>query len=160
MKYTEIKFLDRLFRISIFIKGVDSLLETIGGFLLLILSPSAISGFVKLILQHELLEDPNDFIGNLIVNLSAHLSASAQLYGAIYLISHGIIKLALIIGLWKRKLWTYILAEIVFTIFIIYQVYNFAFSHSILLLVLTLLDMLIVALTWWEYKRLKRKRDS
>ncbi len=152
--------LHKIFRISIFLKGIDSLFETIGGFLLLFVNPLLINNFVRLIFQHELIEDPNDFIGNILINLSSNLSVSAQLFGAIYLITHGVIKLALIIGLWKRKLWTYIAAEIVFTIFIIYQVYRFTFTHSIFLILLTFLDVIIIILTWFEYKQLKMQLIS
>ncbi len=147
--------LHKIFRISIFIKGIDSLLEIIGGFLLLFVSPLLINNFVRLIFQHELIEDPRDFIGTFLINLSSNLSAGTRLFLTIYLISHGLIKLLLIIGLWKKKLWTYIAAEIVFTIFMIYQVYRFTFTHSIFLILLTLLDIIIIVLTGWEYKQLK-----
>jgi len=148
------KLLHRLFRISLVLKGIDSFLEIIGGILLFVASPSQISSFVKLIFQHELMQDPNDLIGNFLVNISSNLSQGTQLFGTIYLLSHGIIKLALIIGLWKKKLWTYIAAEIVFVIFIIYQSYRFAFTHSIYLLVLTFFDLIVIILTWWEYMQL------
>jgi uncharacterized membrane protein len=147
--------LHKIFRISILIKGIDSFFEIIGGFLLLFINPSFINNFVKLIFQHELLQDPRDFIGNLIINLSSSLSVKIQFFGAIYLLSHGIIKMVLIIGLWKKKLWTYFAAEIVFAMFIIYQVYRYTFTHSIFLILLTLLDIIIIFLTWLEYKQLR-----
>lgn len=149
--------LHKIFRISILLKGIDSLLEIIGGFLLFLVSPRLIDNFVKLVFQHELIQDPNDLIGNLLINLSSNLSVGTQIFGAIYLLSHGIIKLALIIGLWERKLWTYIAAEIVFTIFIIYQIYRVTFTHSFYLILLTFLDIIIIILTWWEYKQLKKQ---
>ncbi len=156
MKIREMIFLDRLFRISIFLKGLDSFFEVIGGILLFLFRPASISNFVKLVFQHELIQDPNDFIGNLLISLSSNLSVHAQLFGAIYLLSHGVIKLALIIGLWKKKLWTYVASEIVFIIFIIYQIYRFTFTHSIFLIILTIFDIMVILLTWWEYRRLKK----
>jgi len=149
-------FLHRLFRISIFIKGLNSVLEIISGFLLFFVKPYPINNFFRFLFQHELIEDPNDFLGNFLINLFSNLSAETQLFGAIYLLSHGLIKAGLIIGLWKEKLWTYLLAEAVFVFLIIYQIYRFTYTHSVFLLALTLLDIIIVILTWIEYKKLKK----
>jgi len=152
--------LHRLFKISIFLKGLDSLLQIIGGIFLILVKPESINNIIQLIFHYELIEDPQDLIVNFFINLFSNLPAGTQLFGAIYLLSHGIIKLALIIGLWKKKLWTYIAAEIVFTLFIIYQVYRFAFTHSVFLILLTLLDAVVIILTWWEYKQLKKGQED
>jgi uncharacterized membrane protein len=152
--------LHKIFRVSLFLKGLDSILEIIGGFLLLLFKPSSITNFVRFIFQHELLEDPHDLIGNFIISLSYHLSAGTQLFGVLYLLSHGLIKIALIIGLWKDKIKVYLLAEAVFIIFIIYQTSIIIFNHSVFLILLTILDIIVVVLTWWEYTQLKKRRNS
>jgi uncharacterized membrane protein len=45
---------------------------------------------------------------------------------------------------------------IVFALFIIYQLYRFSFAHSVWLLVITILDIVVIWITWREYKYLKR----
>ena len=77
-------------------------------------------------------------------------------FTAYYLASHGIVKLFVIIGLWRKKLWYYPTAIVVFASFIVYQLYRFNFTHSIWLLVLTVLDVVVIWLTWHEYKYIKR----
>jgi uncharacterized membrane protein len=47
---------------------------------------------------------------------------------------------------------------IVFALFIMYQLYRFSFTHSVWLLVITILDMVVIWLTWREYKYLRRDR--
>ncbi len=150
------KILNKLFNISIFIKGLDSFLEVIGGILLFFIRPEQISTFFEFIFHYELLEDPHDLVANFLINFSSNLFIKTELFLAIYLFIHGIIKLGLIIGLWKKKLWTYITAEIVFSIFVIYQIYRYTISNSVYLLGLTILDLVVITLTWWEYNQLKR----
>jgi uncharacterized membrane protein len=54
--------LDRAFEISIIAKGLDGALEMIGGLLLLILTPATINSLLVTLTQHELSQDPHDFI--------------------------------------------------------------------------------------------------
>lgn len=151
MKFRESK----LFKISLLLKGLDSILEIIGGFLLLFVNSQSLNSLVRDIFQHELSEDPKDFVANYLIDLT-HFSKSAQLFGFLYLLSHGVIKLGLVAGLLKGKLWTYPLSIFVFVLFIIYQIYRFAFTHSVYLLLLTAFDILIIILIWLEYKRLEK----
>ena len=73
-----------------------------------------------------------------------------------YLLSHGVIKAVLIVGLLREKLWYYPVAIIVFVSFILYQLYRFNHTHSIWLLLITLLDIVVIWLTWHEYRYLQK----
>ena len=46
---------------------------------------------------------------------------------------------------------------LVFGLFIIYQLYRYQFTHSLWLLLITLVDALVIALTWHEWKYLRRR---
>ena len=74
--------------------------------------------------------------------------------------SHGVIKLWLIIGLLRRKLWYYPLAIAVFGLFIVYQLYRYSFTNSVWLLVLSAVDAAVIALTWHEYRYLRSGLSS
>jgi len=74
----------------------------------------------------------------------------------IYVFSRGFIKVFLIVGLLKKKLWTYPASIIVIGLFMIYQIYELFRTLSPWLLVLTVIDILIVWLIWKEYLRLKK----
>jgi hypothetical protein len=72
-------------------------------------------------------------------------------------LSHGVVKLWLIIGLLRQKLWYYPLAAAVFGLFIVYQ---YSFTNSLWLLVLSAVDVAVIALTWHEYRYLRSGLSS
>ncbi|HYY82648.1 MAG TPA: DUF2127 domain-containing protein, partial [Actinomycetes bacterium] len=52
--------LDRTFQVGIVLKGLDGVLEVVGGVVLLLVSPATINRLVTTITQLELSEDPHD----------------------------------------------------------------------------------------------------
>ncbi len=130
-------------------------MEIAGGFLMMYLNPDRISRLVFLLTSHELSEDPKDLIANSLLRFSHSFSIGTQSFGVIYLLSHGAIKLVLILLLWRRKLWAYPLTIASLLLFIAYQIYRYTFSHSVFLLFLTAFDLLMVALTELEYRKMK-----
>ena len=143
------------FEIVILLKGIDSILEIIGGILLVFLNPNRLNKLVTLLTQNELSEDPKDVVANFAIKLSLGFSLSSQYFGIIYLMSHGIIKLILVILLWKRKIWAYPLTIVSLLLFIFYQIYRCIISYSTVLIVLTVFDIVMILLTLIEYKSMK-----
>ena len=144
------------FEIGILLKFVDGILELAGGMALVWLSPQTLRGFVRAITRHELSEDPKDLVATFLVESARHFSVSTKVFAAVYLLSHGIIKIALVLSLWQRRLWSYPAAIVFFILFIIYQVYRYTHHHSAWLILLSILDAVVAALTWLEYGNLKR----
>lgn len=149
-----------VFRVSILLKGIYSFFELLAGMILLFVTSDRIYNFVHYIFKNELIEDSHDFIANSVLNLVGNLPQQIKLFIAIYLIIHGLIKLALIIALWKEKKWAYPVAIAVFGLFIVYQIYKYILRPSLILLFLTDLDMVIIILTYLEWERLKKKRKT
>ncbi len=146
------KNLHLAFDITVFLKGIHAVLEIIGGIAVLFITKTSFMAIVFYITQEELSEDPKDFIAHYLITSAQHFSVSSQHFISLYLLSHGIIKIILVIGLLKEKLWAYPASIVVFSLFIVYQLYRFMFTHSIWLLLLTVLDAAIILLTWHEYK--------
>jgi uncharacterized membrane protein len=144
------------FGASLLLKGLFALCETIGGILAYFVTQEFLLNIVQVLTQEELAEDPRDLVANYLLHQAEQLSVSAQHFAALYLLSHGVIKLALIVGLLRKKLWCYPAAIVVFGLFILYQVYLYGFTHSVSLLLITAFDILIVGLTWHEYRYLRR----
>ena len=48
------------------------------------------------------------------------------------------------------------MALAVFGLFIVYQAYRFTLTHSSWLVLITVVDIVVIALTWYEYGYLKR----
>jgi uncharacterized membrane protein len=155
MQQRYVRIIHRAFEIGILLKGVDGLLEIIGGILFFLIPPTTINYIVRVLTQGELSEDPRDLIANFLVHSAHNLSLSGETFGGIFLLSHGIIKIGLVIALFKRKLWAYPLAMVLFGMFIVYQMYRYAHSHSLWMIFLSLLDAAVVLLTYLEYRNLK-----
>jgi len=149
------KLLDLFFKIGIVVKGIDGFFEIIGGFIFLFISSQSLNRIIVWLTQHELTEDPGDLIANWSVQWAQGLSLNAKIFGAVYLFTHGIIKIILVLSLLRQKLWAYPTAISIFFIFIIYQIYRYIYFPSFGLIILTIFDAIIIILTWREYKKLK-----
>ncbi|MFA6215197.1 MAG: DUF2127 domain-containing protein [Patescibacteria group bacterium] len=149
-----------IFEGGVIIKGIDGLLETIGGFLLLAISPKLIDFFTAWITLHELVEDPNDLVANWLVNALQTTTISAQIFAAVYLLIHGLAKIILAVSLLKEKVWAYPATVIFLLVFIFYQIYRFSYSYNLGFVILTFFDTLILVLTWREYKQVLHRRLS
>jgi uncharacterized membrane protein len=160
MKVKSRLLLRRTFRAGIALKGADGLLETFGGVLLWFVKPSSMSGAVRVLLQHELSEDPHDWIATHLLHASQNLATGTPLFASVYLASHGLVKIVLAVALWFNRLWAYPFAILVFGAFSLYQVYRYTHTHSQVLLWLTLFDAAIIYLIWKEYGVVKSYRTA
>ena len=144
--------LDRAFRIAIVLKGLDGLLELVGGIALLFISPASINHLIRWATAHELAQDPNDLLARHLLHSASQLSTSSTLYGAIYLLLHGAAKVVLVIALLRDKLWAYPWLIALLIVFIVYQSYRLSYRFTAGLLLLTLFDVVVTVLTWREYQ--------
>jgi len=152
--------LDKTFKIGLVLKGLDGVLEVIGGLLLLFVSPNSIQHLVRALTAHELSEDPHDLVARYLLHTTAHLSHGTTLFGAIYLLSHGLSKIVLVALVLRDKLWAYPWLIALLLAFIAYQLYQITAVHfSAGLAALTVFDAFLVWLTWREY-RAKRGRQG
>jgi len=146
----------RLFAVSVLIKGVDGVLETVGGILLLLVSPKALNSLVIFFTAHELSEDPDDWFATSLRHAVLNLSSDTKLFVSVYLVAHGLIKFFLVAGLLREKLWAYPTALWFLGIFLLYQLYRFSHTHSLGLFALSAFDIFMVALVWLEYRSQKQ----
>jgi uncharacterized membrane protein len=129
------------FEIGVVLKGLNGLIELIGGILLLIFPPSAIRQFI-INLSHK-------------PELVRHLSSGDKRFAAIYLLSHGIVKGVLVYGLLREQLWAFPWAIAIFIGFGIYQIARYISEPSVWLIILTVLDVFVIVLTWFEWQRVR-----
>ncbi len=116
-------------------------METIGGVLLWLAGPQQVEQVLRA-LPH----------------VAPQLSGDVKLFGALFLLSHGVVKIGLVAGLLLRRHWAYPAAIGVFLLFLVYQLYRYAHTHALWLLALSVLDVFVIALTWIEYRRLRAGR--
>ena len=81
-----------------------------------------------------------------------------QHFYAVYLLIHGLVKLVLVAGLLRGLRWAYPASLVVMAMFVAYQLHRFSATHRVGLLVLSVFDLLVIALIWREW-RLVAARD-
>lgn len=136
-------------------KGVDGLLEIIGGFTLLFIAPAQLHPIARFLTQRELAEDPHDLVANYLVRSLQHLSSGTKQFAALYLLWHGVVKLGLVAALLWRRRWAYPVAIAAFLLFLVYQLYRYSHTRAPELIALSALDVAVIVLTWLEYRRLR-----
>jgi len=147
----------QIFQVSVLIKGALALIECAAGVAFALVSTSSIKNLVDMLTQEELIERPQDFIATHLLAASQHFSVETKHFYAFYLLSHGLIKLLLVIGLLRNKLWSYPVSLIVLGLFIVYQLYRFSYTHGAGLIVLTVFDIFVIGLIWHEYRLTLRR---
>lgn len=150
---------DKAFRTGLYLKGLDGLLETLGGIMLLIVSPQQINHLARWLTQGELSTDPHDFIANHLLKSARELTGASLIFGAAYLLAHGLVKLILVEEVLRNRLWAYKSLIGVTSVFVVYQTYRLVVKLSVSMLLLTIFDLIIIYLTTVEYKKHKHRHD-
>jgi len=149
--------LDRTFEVGIILKGLDGAVEVVGGLLLLVVPASLINSLAVSLTRGELSEDPHDLIATHLLRTAHGLTGAGLWYGALYLLSHGILKVLIVWALLRNKLWAYPWAILFLLVFIVYQTYRVALDRSLGLAALTIFDTFVAWLTYREWQQQKSK---
>jgi len=112
------------FRATITTKGIDGLFEIMGGACLWFIHSSAMSSILGIL----------------------------KVFASIFLLSHGVTKVILVIALWRNAPWAYPLTIVLFGVFGAYQMYRFSHAHSIPMLLFTISDVFLIFLTLREWQ--------
>jgi uncharacterized membrane protein len=146
------KAIHRMFEVGVWLKGAHSVLEIVGGLLLWVVDASTITEFVVNLTADELSRNPGDLVAAYLLRWALSFSVGTKTFAAFYLLSHGLVKLVLVVGLLRRRLWAYPASLVVLGIFILYQVYRYTLTHSLALIALTVFDVVVIWLIWHEYR--------
>jgi len=151
-KEKEMKVVDTTFNIILVGKSLFALFETLAGLALFFVKPEQINAAISWITAGHVHEQ---LINHTMQHFAHGSVASVQLMAAAYLFIHGAVKLITLVLLWKRILWAYPLSILVFVGFIIYQSYELIAKHSMVMIVVIIIDLLMIGLTWLEYRNMK-----
>ncbi|MDL9980810.1 DUF2127 domain-containing protein [Microbacterium sp. ASV49] len=154
------RVLDLVFLVGVLFKGLDGLVELIGGVVLLFVTPAKLVGAIGALTAKELSEDPHDLIANLLIHGVAHVGSSGLAFVAAYLLLHGAVKIAIVIALLigSRRIYPWAMAAL--GAFLVFQIYELITKPSIGVAVLTVFDAVIIWLTWREWRRGRELRDT
>jgi uncharacterized membrane protein len=129
----------RIFVVSVAAKGAHALIEIAGGAALYLLGTDTIATWIR----------PHEWAAR-------HFNPSEQHFFAFYLLSHGLVKSVIVVGLLKEKMWAYPASFAVFGAFIAYQLYRYSYTHDIALIALSIFDLFVIALAVHEYRLLRK----
>jgi uncharacterized membrane protein len=150
------KSIHEVFIVSLVLKAANAALQIGSGTLLLI--SGKMTSFIESVVNNELVKDPNDFLASHTAALLTHIASGSQYFAAWYLLSHGIIKAALVVALMKNKLWAYPVSIYSLIAFILYQCVRWTHTHSIFLVLLTIFDIFLIWLIAHEYRYILKHR--
>src|SRR6516165_9639039 len=97
------RYVHSLFRVGVVIKGIDAALETVGGLILLLVPPNDIGQFIVTITQYQLVQNPHPLVAKA-VQKSIEVTTEHHWWAGLFLLSHGLIKLLIIIGMVLKNL--------------------------------------------------------
>lgn len=140
------------FEIGVVLKGLDALVECVGGLVLLFTPTHWLLRWTQLLTYAELSDDRRDLVANGVLAFARHLSVGTEHFYAVYLLSHGVIKIAVVVGLLKQVQWTYPASLAVFAGFVAYQLYRYSYTYSPFLIALSVFDLVVMVLVWHEWR--------
>ncbi len=143
------KRIHQIFVVSILLKGLHALIEVAGGIALYFFSTDAIIRWL-----YANAGESND----LIARFARTFTGQEHHFYAFYLVSHGLVNLAIVIALLSQRLWAYPATFAVLAAFMAYQLCRYTYTQDLGLIALTVLDLIVMGLAWHEYELVKRTR--
>ena len=150
------KRVHQLFVASLLAKGLHALFEIVAGLALYVVSTATIVGSISRWSNRQIALERHDWVASHLLRFAEGFSVEKHDFYAFYLLSHGIIKGALVAGLLKEKIWAYPASFAVFGLFILYQLYRYSFTHDFGLIVLSVFDLFVIALAVHEFRLLRK----
>jgi uncharacterized membrane protein len=150
------KRVHQIFVLSVLAKGAHAIFEVVAGIALYLVSTESIVTAITRWSYDAILDNRHDWLANKLLQFAGSFSVEQHNFYAFYLLSHGIIKGGLVVGLLREKLWAYPASVVVFTLFIAYQLYHYTQTHDFVLILLTIFDLFVIYLAIHEYRLLRK----
>jgi uncharacterized membrane protein len=145
---------DSLFRIGMVWRIIYGALRLALGLGLLRVIGTPLSDLFYSLMGHEIIEDPGDALTQLLASILQHQSFTVTYFLASYLIFWGVIDIVLSFSLLKERLWAFPISIYLIGIFLLYEMYRYTHTHSLVLLGVIGIDIALIWLIRKEYKKL------
>jgi uncharacterized membrane protein len=151
---------ERVYSVVVAIKGVDGLIESVAGLILLV--APRLTGSVLESLAAELAEGTSplrDAAARSIAHAGGGLVTGAAPL-ALFLLVHGVVKLLTVYALLRRAIRWYPWALAALCVLFLVQLVDLITAPALGGWVLVGLDVVVITLVAWEYERLRRERAA
>ena len=159
-KGEKISWRHRAFKLAVLVKMLDGAIEAILGIWLYCFGKTSLPRIVYALFQHELLEDPHDFIATHILEYVKSLSLTTLSFIAIYLTIRGVSKTGLMIALAANQHWAYPASLLILTTLVLYGLCRLVLDFSFTVGFILLIDIAVIGLIYSEYRTLKSNRQQ
>lgn len=112
----------------------------------------------KHVMSHELIQDPSDRLYHVVNHALVQHPLYVTYFLAIYFIFWGILDIVLSYNLLRGRVWAFPASLICIAGFIAYEMVRFTHTHSYILLGVVMIDLVIFALIYSEYKKIRPKK--
>lgn len=140
------------FLAAVAIKGLDGAIESVAGAIVAIAGTQGIYDFIIRVTAPELELHPASKTVHILRHGAQGLAHASSHFIAIWLLAHGLLKLALAIELLRGKTWIFPVAVVVLAGFVSYMGYRLAGHWSPWLLAFALFDTITIALVLHEWR--------
>lgn len=144
---------------AVAIKGIDGLVETVAGVAVMVLGTEGIHHLVIQLTAPELDLHPASKTIHLLRHGATNLEHASSRFIVIWLLVHGILKLALAIELLRGRSWIFPVAAVILSGFVAFMTYKLFVHYSLWLLAFALFDLITVVLVLNEW-RSNRTREA
>jgi uncharacterized membrane protein len=138
--------------IAILVKGFDGLIETGAGLIIALYGSQRVYDFAVWATAPEIAKHPDSHAVHAIRHGAYGLAHSSHKFAIIYLLAHGILKLALVINLLIEHLWIFPVSITVLLGFIAFMAAKLAAHWSPWLFAFAIFDLMTVALIANEWR--------
>lgn len=143
----------RIFVLTIVAKGALGLLQLVTAVALSFGFLAQMPAFVRWLFRTELSEDPSDFLATHLLSLANIAPIENVTFYTVYFAVHGILHLSVVVALLSGFRLANQMAVAVLCMFVIYQLYEWFSIGGVMLLVLTAIDLLVIALTLFDHRQ-------
>ncbi len=155
------RWFQRLYIVTIVIKGIDGLIELLAGLTLLV-APGLLHHVLSYLFGRANVNHGHfmHFVAENIARIDADLARGGLTIVILFLVTHGVVKLGLVYALLRKFLWAYPYALAILGLFFLYQLYLCVVHPTIGMALFTLLDALIIWIVWGEWQKLKSEQAT
>jgi uncharacterized membrane protein len=107
------------------------------------------------LMSHEIIENKADFLIRTISPFLEHFSFTVTYFLVTHLVFWGFLDIILSVSMLRHRLWAFPVSIYLMGMFVLYEMYRFTHTHSLILLWVIFIDIIIIWLIRKEYTRLR-----
>ena len=151
--------LHRAFLIRLWLKGLGGLTELLGALALLLIPVNVFKDLGQSLSSMFLNANPENAFGLAILKYTQSLDGHSTLLGAIYLVTHGAVKVVLVYALFRNRMWAYPMMLAALVIFVTLQTVDLFNEFTWGVFALTIFDIFMIWITNREWQLHKKRNE-